>query len=107
MPPSAERDENSEVIRFSLGRALQRAGQHEQAEPHLARARAWIEEHQPNAIGQALDVRIWHGRCLMDLQRQDPARSCLQAVHGLLAGRADDPRLAQVSQWLNELDRDR
>jgi len=106
MPPWVERDEDSEVIRYSLGRALQLEGQPEQAEPHLARARAWIEEHQPDATGEALDVRIWHGRCLMELDRKEEARRCLQAVSLLLTGREDDPRRARVNRWLGELDGD-
>ena len=105
LPPSLERDENSEVIRSSLGRALQLHGQAAAAEPHLARARAWIEEHQPNAPGEALDVRIWHGRCLLDLKRFDEARRCLEAARDLLAGRADDPRRATVNDLLAECSR--
>ena len=105
LPPSPERDENSEVIRSSLGRALQLEGQPAEAEPHLARARAWIEQRQPNAAGEALDVRIWHGRCLLDLERVDEARRCLEAVRDLLAGRADDPRQVTVNDLLAECNR--
>ena len=104
LPPSAEREEDSEVIRFSLGRALQLEGRPEEAEPHLARARAWIEEHQPDATGEALDVRLWHGRCLMELERKEEARRCLRAVALLLADREGDPRRERVRRWLEELE---
>jgi tetratricopeptide (TPR) repeat protein len=106
LPPSPGRDEDTAVIRLQLGRALLLIERPEQAEPHLALARSWVEQHAPQDVGEALDARLLHGRALQLLERTEEARACLEAVDALLAERPDDPRAEQVAAWLRALDAD-
>jgi len=104
LPPAPARVEDAMVMRLYLGRALLGIDRPEEAEPHLAQARAWVEQHAPQDLGEALDARLWHGRALQLLERTEEARTCLQAVGALLVERPDDPRAEQVVSWLGALD---
>ena len=91
-------------MRLYLGRALLGIDRPDEAEPHLAQARTWVEQHAPQNVGEALDARLWHGRALQLLERTEEARTCLLAVRALLVERPDDPRAEQVASWLVALD---